>query len=159
MAQWASVDDVRDVARRLGVDMTKTVACDLRTAVASPNGTGEGHRYRAWIGRLGPGWCVVVYLDGWMLDSDPLSSGGQRVFDVSCVSGVYEIEPLYYTHDGVCDGTVYDAEEYSGYWEDLKYDTSTDGQLAEYLAILGRIAGRFLDREFFSSRGLLVELP
>ncbi|WP_062348769.1 hypothetical protein [Herbidospora yilanensis] len=160
MAQWASVDDVGEVARRLGVDMAKTVACDFHAAVESPEETGEGRRYRAWIGRLAPGWSVVVYLDGWMVDSDPLSSGGRHVFDVSCVSGTYEIEELYYTHDGVCDGSVYEAEEYRGYWEDLKYDTaSTDGQLAEYLAILGRIAGRFLDREFFSSRGLLIELP
>ncbi|WP_433212957.1 hypothetical protein [Microtetraspora malaysiensis] len=92
--------------------------------------------------------------------SDLLRLGGQRVFDVSCISGIEEIEELFYTHGGVSMGTIYDKEEYRAYWDDLQYDLeSTDGQLEEYPTILGRVAGRFLDHDLFSTQGLLVQLP
>ncbi|MFF4412006.1 hypothetical protein ACFYY8_05705 [Streptosporangium sp. NPDC001559] len=159
MANWVSVEDVHEVARRLRVATETTVACDVRAAVSSPDPGGRKPR-RAWIVRLAPGWSLVVYLDGWMPDSDPLSLDGQRVFDVSCISGIEEIEELFYTRDGVSTGTVYDEEEYRVHWDDLLYDLdSTDGRLEEYLTIMGRVAGRFLDRDLFSSRGLLVQLP
>ncbi|GAA1021775.1 hypothetical protein Aple_073040 [Acrocarpospora pleiomorpha] len=158
MAQWVSIENVHEVARRLQVAMETTIACDLQAAMRS-YGTRSRKPWRAWIARLAPGWSLVVYLDGWMSDSDPLSLGGQRVFDVSCISGIEEIEELFYTHDGVCTGTIYDEEEYRIHWSDLKYDlTSVEGQLEEYLCILGRVAGRFLDHDLFSSQGLLIEL-
>ncbi|WP_204014716.1 hypothetical protein [Sphaerimonospora thailandensis] len=161
MARWVSIEDVHEVARRLQVATETTVACDLQAAMRSSGASSRKPR-RAWIARLAASWSLVVYLDGWMPDSDSdlLSLGGKSVFDVSCISGIEEIEELFYTHDGVSTGTIYDEEEYLVYWDDLQYDLkSTDGQLEEYLTILGRVAGRFLDHDLFSSQGLLVQLP
>ncbi|OUC97712.1 hypothetical protein [Streptosporangium minutum] len=159
MAQWVSIEDINEVAQRLQVVIEATVACNFQTAVRS-YGSKSGEPQQAWITRLAPGWSLVLYLNGLMSSSDALSLGGQRVFDVSYIRGIDEIEELFYTHDGICTGTIYDEEEYRIYWEDLAYDiTSEEGQLEEYLCILGRVAGRFLDHDFFTSQGLLVQLP
>ncbi|GIH69698.1 hypothetical protein [Sphaerimonospora thailandensis] len=157
MAQWVSVEDINEVARRLQVATEATVACDFQVAMRSYGSRSRGP-WQAWIARLAPGWSIVIYLNGLMSSSDQLSLGGQRVFDVSYVPGI-EIEELFYTHDGVCTGTIYNEEEYGTYWEDLAYDiTSEEGQLEEYLCVMGRVAGRFLDHDLFSSQGLLVQL-
>lgn len=159
MAQWVGIEDVNEVARRLEVATEATVACDFQAAMRS-YGSKSGEPQQAWIARLSPGWSLVLYLNGLMSSSDALSLGGRRVFDVSYVRGIDELEELFYTHDGVCTGTIYNEEEYRVYWEDLSYDITTEeGQLEEYLCVLGRVAGRFLDRDFFSSQGLLVQLP
>ncbi|MEU4407995.1 hypothetical protein AB0F88_26055 [Streptosporangium sp. NPDC023963] len=159
MAQWVSIEDIDEVARRLRVATETTFACDFQTAMES-YGSKSQAPHQAWIARLAPGWSIVIYLNGLMLSSDPLSLGGQRAFDVSYIPGVEEIDELFYTHDGTCTGSIYYEEEYQAYWEGLPYDiTTTEGQLEEYLCILGRVAGRFLDHELFSSQGLLIQLP
>ncbi|TKK78830.1 hypothetical protein FDA94_36995 [Herbidospora galbida] len=159
MAHWVSVEDVYEVARRLDADPEKAVRCDFHAARSSETRTRTGSRRRAWIARLAAGWSLIVYLDGLMPDSDPLSLGGQRVFDVACITGLDEIDELFYTHDGVSTGTLYDEEEYRVHWADLTYDVSTTaGQLEEYLTVLGRVSGRFLDRDFFSSQGLMIDV-
>ncbi|WP_285585914.1 hypothetical protein [Herbidospora sp. NBRC 101105] len=155
MAQWVSIEDIGEVARRLRIAAETTVVCDFQAAMEF-YGSKSGGSQRAWITRLAPGWSLVLYLNGFRSSPEALSLGGQRVFDVSCIYGIGEIDELSYIHDGVWDGTIYDEEEYRVHWEDLTCDISSlEGQLEEYLCVLGRVSGRFLDRDLFSSQGLL----
>lgn len=159
MAQWVSIEDIGEVARRLRIEAETTVVCDFQAAMEF-YGYESGGSQRAWITRLAPGWSLVLYLNGLRSSPETLSLGGQRVFDVSCIRSSGEIDELSYIHNGVWTGTIYDEEEYHVHWEDLRYDiTSLEGQLEEYLCVLGRVSGRFLDRDWFSSRGLLVSIP
>jgi hypothetical protein len=159
MAQWVSIEDIGEVARRLHIEAETTVVCDFQAAMEFYGSTSE-RSHRAWITRLAPGWSLVLYLNGLRSSPEALSLGGQRVFDVSCIYGIGEIDELSYIHNGVWDGTIYDEEKYRIYWEDLRYDiNSLEGQLEEYLCVLGRVSGRFLDRDWFSSQGLLGIIP
>ncbi|RJL18356.1 hypothetical protein, partial [Bailinhaonella thermotolerans] len=107
-----------------------------------------------------PTWTHILTLTGGlMLSAEELSLGGHRVFQI--VKLVEEIEPLTYAIDGVSAGEIFPYEEYSPYWEDIKYTptTSLAAELDQYLVIMGRLTGRFLDRDWLASQGLLGELP
>ncbi|RJL24029.1 hypothetical protein D5H75_31885 [Bailinhaonella thermotolerans] len=92
-----------------------------------------------------------------MLSAEELSVGGHRVFQI--VKLVEEIEPLTYAIDGVNAGEIFPYEEYSPYWEGMEFDKPLDEELDQYLVIMGRLTGRFLDRDWLASPGLLGELP
>ncbi|MBB5773542.1 hypothetical protein [Nonomuraea jabiensis] len=82
--------------------------------------------------------------------------------DVNEVARRLEITPAATT---TCDFPTamrsYEPPEYASYWNDLESRPfmPTAEELEQYLIIMGRITGRFYDREWFASPGLLCALP
>ncbi|GGL09918.1 hypothetical protein Sme01_32750 [Sphaerisporangium melleum] len=159
-AQWVGIEDGNEVAQRLRVPVETMETCDFQTAMESYAPTSE--TLRVWITSHVPGWSHVLVLSGWTMPSaEVLSRGGRRVFEIAYTSGVEEIEPMGYTHDGVSAGDIFQADEYHDYWADLPYDDMMPpaDELEQYLVIVGRITERFLDRDWFSAHGLLCTIP
>ncbi|WP_328709111.1 hypothetical protein [Microbispora hainanensis] len=157
--QWVSIDDGKEVARRLHVEAETIVTCDLRTAVRSYSPASEARRI--WISPLAAGWSHILGLGGSMPSAEMLSTGGRRVFEIHFFGETGEVEPPFYAFDGTGSVDFFSEEEYSAHWEDLEYDgtLSPAEELEQYLIIMGRIAGRFLDRAWVSSQGLLCTIP
>ncbi|PZG55663.1 hypothetical protein C1I98_02955 [Spongiactinospora gelatinilytica] len=65
-----------------------------------------------------------------------------------------------YIHDGEITGDIFQADEYAAHWADLPDDNRMlpEEELEQYLTIMGRVTGRFLDRGWFSSEGLLCTI-
>ncbi|MDX3103476.1 hypothetical protein [Nonomuraea angiospora] len=131
----------------------------MRAKTAMRSHDPAGPEQRVWITPHAPGWSHVLLLRGGQASSaEELSRHGQRVFEISYVSG--EIDEPIYTHDGAYRG-IFDETEYDVHWADLSYDdTMPEAELLEqFLTIIGRITGRFLDRDWISSQGLLCIKP
>ncbi|MFI0419963.1 hypothetical protein [Spongiactinospora sp. 9N601] len=159
-AQWVSIEDRNEVARRLQVPERLRHPCDFETAVQSYDPHDE--EKWVWITSHAPGWTLVLFLSGRIPPpSEALSIGRQRVFEISYISGVEELDELRYIHDGEITGDIFQADEYAAHWADLPYDGMMlpEEELEHYLIIMGRVTGRFLDRECFSSEGLLCMIP
>jgi hypothetical protein len=159
-ALWASIGDGHEVAQRLHVPADSIETCDFDTAMRSYAPLSQAQR--VWITPHAPGWSHVLVLSGWKMPSaEKLSFGGQHVFEVSCIGGVEEVEELVYTYDGASTRDFFDKDEYRTHWADLPYDDMLlpAEELEQHLIIMGRITGRFLDRDWISSQGLLCTIP
>ncbi|WP_283134534.1 hypothetical protein [Rhizohabitans arisaemae] len=158
-AHWVSTEDINEVARRLQVAPESAMTCDFQTAIRPYEPTSIIRL--VWITRHAPGWSHVLTLSGTTPDSEILSLERLHVFDLVHIGGIDRIYPLFYTYDGICSGDVFGAREYDSYSEDLESTplTPTAELLEQYLLIMGRITGRFYDREWFSSKGLLCRIP
>ncbi|MFI6928112.1 hypothetical protein ACIBIZ_49870 [Nonomuraea spiralis] len=87
--------------------------------------------------------------------ADPARS--RPVFDLVRIGGIHRIDQLFFTYDGVSDSDVFVPLEYTSYRQDFESTPSlpTAGILERRLVVMRRIIGRFYDREWFSSRGML----
>ncbi|MFG6201307.1 hypothetical protein [Nonomuraea sp. JJY05] len=153
VSQWVSLEDGFEVARRLHFPTETIEACDFQTAMRSHDPAGSGQR--VWITPHAPGWSHVLLLRGGQASSaEELSRRGRRVVEISYASG--EIDEPIYTHDGAYR-SIFDETEYDVHWADLSYDDMMPETelLDQFLIIIGRITGRFLDRDWISSQGLL----
>ncbi|MBN6052691.1 hypothetical protein JYK22_12205, partial [Nonomuraea sp. RK-328] len=157
--QWVSIGDSDEVARRLQVAAETIVTCDLQTAMRSFS-PGSATRC-VWITSLSPGWSHILILSGRPPSLEMLSLGDHRVFELTYLGEVGEIEPPFYAHDGEVNVDFFSMDEYRPYWDDLAYDPLMPPaeELEQYLLIMGRISGRFLDRDWVSSQGLLCRVP
>ncbi|MEV4020449.1 hypothetical protein AB0J35_59220 [Nonomuraea angiospora] len=157
-AQWVSIADGHEVARRLRFPEETTETCDFQSAMQSYDPLGAAQR--VWITPHAPGWSHVLLLSGGQASSaQELSRHGRRVFEISYVGGIEELDEPVYTHDGEYKD-IFD-DEFSAHWADLPYDNTTPvPELVEQLLIvIGRITGRFLDQNWTSSEGLLCVMP
>lgn len=158
-ATWVDIEDVDAVAAHLEVAPAAKKTCDFQTAVRScePN---PGTQW-FWITRHAPGWSHILTLSGASPSSDILSLNRRRVFELAYIGGIEELYPLAYTYDGKSDAEFFDVPEYALYWEDFisSHRISEDEEFEQELIIMGRITGRFYDREFFFSQGLLCRMP
>ncbi|RJL23289.1 hypothetical protein [Bailinhaonella thermotolerans] len=156
-ALWVDIGDLGEVARRLHIAEDTRVVCGFKTALKSHD---PGSLSRTvWISSLTPDWSLILHLTGGhMPDATELSVGGHRVFDITHLEE--EIIPIGYSIDGNNLGEIFSHEEYSQYWADLEDDPglSLDEELEQQLCVMGRITGRFLDREWLASPGVLGEL-
>ncbi len=158
-ALWVSIEDGHEVARRLGFPAEATETCDFQTAMRSYDAAGS--EQRVWITSHAPGWSHVLLLAGGQESSaEALSRHGRRAFEISYIGAIEELDEPVYTHDGEYR-SIEDEEEYRTHGEDLTSDHSlSDAEiLDQFLIILGRITGRFLDRAWISSQGLLCVMP
>lgn len=96
-----------------------------------------------------------------MPSAETLSRGGHRVFEIVFLRELGEIEPPFHAHDGAGNTDFFSDDEYSVHWEDLESYSLMPPveEFEQQLIIIGRIAGRFLDRDWFSSQGLLGQAP
>ncbi|MEV6868196.1 hypothetical protein AB0M44_45345 [Streptosporangium subroseum] len=158
-AQWVSIADGHEVARHLHFPAETIETCDFQTAMRSydPGGFAQ----RVWITSHAPGWSHVLLLSGGEASSaQELSRHGQRVFEISYVGGIEELDEPIYTHDGEYRSIV-DEAEYAAHWTDLSSDNTTTVPelMDQFLIVIGRITGRFLDQDWVSSEGLLCIMP
>ncbi|MGP4102504.1 hypothetical protein [Nonomuraea sp. KM90] len=158
-AQWVSIADGHEVARRLGFPAGTAERCDFQTAIRSYDPLGPAQR--VWITPHAPGWSHALLLSGGQASSaQELSRHGRRVFEISYVGGIEELDEPVYTHDGEYKD-IFDESEFGAHWADLPYDNTTPvPELVEQLLIvIGRITGRFLDENWTTSEGLLCDMP
>ncbi|GLX11687.1 hypothetical protein [Microbispora sp. NBRC 16548] len=157
-AQWVSIEDGHEVARRLHFPAETIETCDFQTAMRSYDPLGSAQR--VWITSHAPGWSHVLLLSGGQASSaEELSRHGQRVFELSYVGEIEELDEPIYTHDGEYR-SIFDEAEYEAYRTNLSNDnTMPVSDLEQLLIIIGRITGRFLDQDWVSSQGLLCVIP
>ncbi|MEV6983689.1 hypothetical protein AB0M95_20880 [Sphaerisporangium sp. NPDC051017] len=169
-AQWVDIEDVGEVARRLRVDPESATPCDFQTAMRS-YAIGDGTML-VWIGEHAPGWSHVLTLSGastpWKA-MEALSAGRRRVLDAFCIEDIGHLQELLYSYDGACIGNVcppylggtVEVAEYDAYATGLELaDGMGTAELFErFLCMAGRITGRFIDREWFSSTRTLYRIP
>ncbi|WP_162641389.1 hypothetical protein [Streptosporangium sp. 'caverna'] len=158
-ATWVSIEGINAVAMRLEVAPEAKTICDLQTAVRLCDPSPGTQWF--WIAQHAPGWSHILTLSGAGPCPDTLSLNRQRVFELAYIGGIEEIYPLAYTYDGKSDADFFDVLEYAPYWEDFdsSHHIPVEEELEQQLIIMGRITGRFYDREFFSSQGLLCKMP
>ncbi|WP_283132998.1 hypothetical protein [Rhizohabitans arisaemae] len=148
-----------EVVRRLSLVGETVRGSGFREARSSFSLSDERSRW-VWVAPFSPGWSVVVFLTGGVMPSqEALSQDGQRVIEIGYLYG--EVEVPDYARDGMRMETIFIEEEYHEFMEDLDSDDFLPfaERLEQYLLVIGRITGRFLDREFFVSEGVLGRLP
>ncbi|GAB3164866.1 MULTISPECIES: hypothetical protein [Microbispora] len=158
-AQWVDIENPHEVARRLQVASDTIVTCDLQAAVRSCSPSSEMRQ--VWISSLAPGWSHILRLSGSLPSPVELSLDGRRVFEITYFALIGEVDPPFYAHDGVLDVEFLAEDEYSAHCADLRFNDRTPlpEVLEQYLIVLGRITGRFLDRGWISSQGLFAGIP
>ncbi|MFC7106873.1 hypothetical protein ACFQQB_44580 [Nonomuraea rubra] len=107
-------------------------------------------------------WLVSYYLSRRpdAVPPEDLTIGGHRLFEINFLGAVGEVDLPYYSEDGEGDAEGLGLERYRGYWEGLEIlPPSLEEEMEMFLTLLGRITGRFLDRDWASSQGLLCRVP
>ncbi|MER6832311.1 hypothetical protein ABT352_40430 [Streptosporangium sp. NPDC000563] len=158
-ALWVSIADGYEVARGLHFPVGTIETCDFQTAMRSYDPAGSARR--AWITPHTPGWSHVLLLSGGQASSaEELSRHGQRVFEISYVGGIEELDEPIYTYDGEYR-SIFDEAAHEAHWTDLPNDDtmSIPETLDQFMIIIGRITGGFLDQNWISSEGLLCVMP
>ncbi|WP_283134726.1 hypothetical protein [Rhizohabitans arisaemae] len=158
VVQWVSVGDADEVVRRLGLVEETVRGSGFQEARSSFSFSEERSRW-VWVAPFASGWSIVVFLTGGLTPSvEALSRDGQRVIEVIYELG--EMEYPFYARDGMRMETIFVEEEYDEFMEDVDFDDLLPPaeRLEQYLRVIGRITGRFLDREFFVSEGVLGRL-
>lgn len=141
-AVWIEGDDVDEIATELKIDPAETLECDLSTALRwSRMGT---HPPILWMGRHAPGWTFALIVAGSAFD---VNLPGRRVFDF-CYAR--EIDEFY----GV--GGLYREEGLDDL--ELNDDQGDEEDLDPHLVALGRITGRFIDRDWLAERRTLCRV-
>lgn len=168
--QWVNTEDIGEIARRLRVDPESGTVCDFRTAMRSfSNGS---KATLVWVGEHAPGWSHLLTLSGTSLPSkaiEALSSEQQRVFDAFFIEETGHLQELLYSYDGACVGNVcppypggtVEVAEYDAYARGLELsdEMNTVEIFDRFLCMAGRITGRFIDRDWFSSTRTLYNVP
>ncbi|MFI6454712.1 hypothetical protein ACIBF6_24495 [Streptosporangium amethystogenes] len=167
---WVEGDDREELARRLRVDPGSRVECGFAEAMT---------RYEQslndeviWIGSHVSGWTHILWLSAFhtTAEAKALSAGGRRLLTVYYNGGLTELDHLYLYQDGALvneidppyiDGAPVSVPEYAVYAEglELELDMSSTQELHLLLCMVGRITGRFLDREWFASTRTLYRVP
>ncbi|GAA3805112.1 hypothetical protein GCM10022226_26270 [Sphaerisporangium flaviroseum] len=168
--QWVDIEDIGEIARRLRVDLESGTVCDFQTAMRSYSISSKTRL--VWIGEHAPGWSHVLTLSGATPPSEAieaLSAGERRVFDAFFIEETGHLQELLYSYDGACVGNVcpphpggtVEVAEYDAYASGL--ELSSGMRSAEifdrFLCMAGRITGRFIDRDWFSSTRTLYQIP
>ncbi|WP_433243530.1 hypothetical protein ACQPYK_39990 [Streptosporangium sp. CA-135522] len=142
-AVWIEGDDINAIADELKVDPTTTLECDLATAL---RWSSAGARTPIlWMGEHAPGWTFALVVAGSAAD---LRLPDRRVFDFCYLR---EIDEFY----GV--GNLYDEEGLDDL--ELNDDQGDEDDLDPHLIAVGRVTGRFIDRDWLAERRTLCRVP
>ncbi|NRQ34533.1 hypothetical protein HII36_22180 [Nonomuraea sp. NN258] len=167
---WVEGDDPEELARRLRVDPGTRVECGFAEAMARYEASLEDEVI--WIGSHTPGWTHILWLSSFHTGAEAkaLSAGGRRLLTVYYNGGLFELDDLYLYQDGAlvdeinppyADGAPVTVPEYAMYAEglELEHGMRSQQELHLILCMVGRITGRFLDREWFTATRTLYEIP
>ncbi|GAA3132477.1 hypothetical protein [Streptosporangium carneum] len=164
---WVESDDPEEVSRLLRVDPETRLDCDLETLVEAYQGRPAD---TVWIGPHAPGWTHVLAFGLYLFHPAIRGLGKRRVFEIRYDHAQYDLEGLYLDYDGVQLGDVNPPYEEGGLMTLPDYRSHTNGlvliedldldrHLHLMLCTVGRITGRFLDREWFASTRGLYRIP
>ncbi|WP_371785646.1 hypothetical protein [Streptosporangium subroseum] len=142
-AAWIEGDDIGAIAAELKIDPTATLECDLATALRWSSM--DARTPILWMGEHAPGWTFALVLAG---SASDLSLPERRVFDF-CYAR--EIDEFYgvagiYREEGLDD-------------LELNDDQGDEGDLDPHLIAVGRLTGRFVDRDWLAERRTLCRVP
>ncbi|KAB8195501.1 hypothetical protein FH608_014355 [Nonomuraea phyllanthi] len=170
VGMWVEGDDPEESARRLRVDPGSRVHCEFAEAM-------NDHLHSiddqvVWIGAHSPGWTHVLWLSGFhtTAQAKELSAGGRRLLTVFYNGELGELDHLYLYQDGALvneidppyreGGAPVSVPEYAVHAEglELRLEMRSTEELHLLLCMAGRITGRFLDREWFSSTRICARL-
>ncbi|MBB5778844.1 hypothetical protein [Nonomuraea jabiensis] len=168
---WVEGDDPEEVARRLRVDPGSRVECGFAEAMTRYEQSLDDEV--VWIGPHAPGWTHILWLSAFhtTAEAKALSVGGRRLLTMFYNGGLSELDHLYLYQDGalvneidppyVGGGAPVSVPEYAVYAEGLELELgmSSTQELHLLLCMAGRITGRFLDREWFSSTRVRYDVP
>ncbi|MEV5895919.1 hypothetical protein [Nonomuraea fuscirosea] len=167
-ALWVETDDPEELSRRFRVDPESRLECDLETLA----GTYEGPpRKGIWIGPHAPGW-THVFVFGFYSNHPAIRNlGRRRVFQINFWGEVGEgLEPLHLHYDGELIDDVMPPYEEGGYMAlpdyrpftaglELDSDTELEQDVHTLWCLVGRITGRFADREWWTSTRTFYRIP
>ncbi|WP_326626732.1 hypothetical protein OIE67_30085 [Nonomuraea fuscirosea] len=170
VGMWIKGDDKEELARLLRVDPRSRLECGFAEAMTRHMLSMDDQII--WMGPHAPGWTHVLWLSAFhtTAEAKALGSGGRRLLTVFYNGGLGELDHLYLYQDGALvneidppytGGASVSVPEYEIYAEglELDLDMSSTQELHSLLCMAGRITGRFLDREWFSSNRDLYQIP
>ncbi|WP_169987815.1 hypothetical protein [Microbispora sp. H10836] len=141
-AAWIEGDDFDAIKAQLGIDPAAVLECDLATALRWS--TMDDRTRVLWMGEHAPGWTFALTLTGSAAD---LNLPGRRVFDFCYLREIDEFYgvPGLYREEGLDD-------------LELNDDQGAEDDLEPHLIAVGRITGRFVDREWLARRRTLCRI-
>ncbi|MEU4409846.1 hypothetical protein AB0F88_35490 [Streptosporangium sp. NPDC023963] len=164
---WVESGDVDEVSALLRVDPDSRRECGLETATeAFQTSSGE----MVWMGAHSAGWTHVLAHGLYPYHPAIRNLGKRRVLEVHYNDHLRELEPVNLYYDGEQVGDVTPPYEEGGYIDLPDYRPYTSGiELGDaldlsrcvhlMLCMVGRITGRFLDREWVTSTRALHRIP
>ncbi|MFD1938766.1 hypothetical protein ACFSKW_45620 [Nonomuraea mangrovi] len=164
---WVESDDREEVARLLRVDPGTRLECDRETLVEMYQGRPAD---TVWIGPHAPGWTHVLAFGLHPFHPAIRNLGKRRVFEIRYDEAQYELEGMYLYHDGerlgdagppLEEGGPMFLPDYRRYAGGLALldDLDLERHAHRMLCMMGRISGRFLDREWFAATRSLYRIP
>jgi len=166
-ALWVESDDQEELARLLKVDLDSRLECDLVTLAR----TYEGPPAKGvWMGQHAPGWTHIFAVDLYSFHPAIRNLGKRRVFEIYYAGEVGEgLEPLYLNYDGeqlgditppLVEGGPMDLPDYLPYAEGLELDNKgMHWDVHLFFCMMGRITGRFADREWWTATRTFYRIP
>ncbi|MDP4511100.1 hypothetical protein [Nonomuraea turcica] len=165
---WVESDDPLELSRLLRVDPDSRLDCDLETAIEVYGRIPE--RAAVWIGPHAPGWTHVLVFGLHPYHPAIRNLGKRRVFEIFCREELGELEPLNLYYDGEQLGDVtppyneggdMDLPEYMPYTPGLELGETRNlkRDMHFMVCMVGRISGRFLNREWFASNRSFCRIP
>ncbi|WP_055477976.1 hypothetical protein [Sphaerimonospora mesophila] len=176
---WVEGDDPEEIARLLRVDPDSAERCDLGSAMRwyEPMAFKE----MVWIGEHAPGWTHVISISGPPLTTRDLAAAGRRFMQVIWYADGIGVHDLVYG-DGravgalspldirnVPQGSMFDG--YNGglpsHWGIVDFSTTGPARpvgtlklwLDNWFCLVGRITGRFIDRDWLNATRTLYRIP
>ncbi|MFF0578096.1 hypothetical protein [Streptosporangium saharense] len=180
MGTWVEGDDADEIARLLGVEPATAQRCDLGTAMHHH----EPYAFTeiVWIGTHAPDWTHVTSISGPPLRTTSLAADGRRLFQVvwdAARDGVHDLSycdgermgrlsPLSIAE--VPAGSVFDGHTHGlvasrpGTIDMFSSrPTRPTGSLRlwmeNWLCLVGRITGQFIDRDWLAETRTLYHVP
>ncbi|MCF6471954.1 hypothetical protein FAF44_26700 [Nonomuraea sp. MG754425] len=166
-ALWVEDEDEEELARLLGADPGSRVECDLKALAGmddDPNALG------VWMGPHAPGWTHAFVFGMWSFHPAIQNLGKRRVFEIQFTGEAGEgLEPLYLNYDGEQLGDVtppFEAggemmlPDYRPYTVGLELGgKSTHENVHLFFSVMGRVTGRFADREWWTAPRAFYRIP
>ncbi|MGC5016234.1 hypothetical protein ACLQ2R_36180 [Streptosporangium sp. DT93] len=142
-AAWIEGGDADAIAAELSVDPATTLECDLATALRWSGA--DARTPVLWMGGHSPGWTFALVVAGSVLDLSLLT---RRVLDFCYLRETDE----FYGVAGLChEAGLSDLH--------LNDDRGDKDDLDAHLVAVGRVTGRFIDRDWLAERRTLCRVP
>ncbi|WP_219471574.1 hypothetical protein [Nonomuraea rhizosphaerae] len=165
---WVESDDLNELSRLLRVDPDSRRQCDLETALGMYEG--QWGKADVWMGPHAPGWTHILAFGLYPGHPAVLGLGPRRVFEIFCCEELGKLDPVRLYEDGRQVGDITPPYREGGVMESPEYLPYTRGlalgdtrnlkrDLHLMMCVAGRITGRFLDRDWFTSSRPFYRIP
>ncbi|MFF3667120.1 hypothetical protein [Microtetraspora malaysiensis] len=169
---WVERDDLDELAGLLRLDPSSQPDLTLtEAAIGMANSSAIYESSGVWIGRHSPGWSVIISTLGLHTVPDGVIPGARRLLEVGWMWDIHGLHDLHYCQDDKLvaeipafpTGELLPAPLFEPYAQGLPRDgdpNEGEERLAHaFLTIIGRMTGRFLDEEWFTTPGRIYNVP